>query len=420
MKLFKLFLFCINIFFVSMSFGMQDQDKSIDLADQFGAKKKYRISVERGIDAMSIDGCCIARIPSKESHFVKIFDFDREKITLRCICQHDDRIVCIYFSQDNNFLMFGGEDGVVGYFNIEDCGEKNVEIAANSLYAHNERVECICINKSGKYIVSGSLDGEFKIFDMEKKKEVFSYTIDKKIASSCCSSNFERVFNFLFIDEDKKHVTFGLTNGMIKRFNIEDGNEISSVSKDLPRVLKEALDKAKHYFTCSQANSVLNKIIEAYGVERDKVIQEKRDWVSCLFLSARRYLVVGTHRGHVGVFDIVKKKVVGSHQHEQKYHVDMISLLDDGQTLFSIDYDGNVIERKTSQNFCKYYKEYKHKERWGKYDLQDEKERIGFIIKKSEPENFSKTEEAENDQEIFNFTIKLGGQKLLKSCKSFL
>jgi len=120
-----------------------------------------------------------------------------------------------------------------------------------------------------------------------------------------------------------------------------------------------------------------------------------------------RYFMLTSCGGEVVVFDTKKKKRVHFYKHKNDFCRAWLSVSDDGQEIISVNKKGQVIKHKTSENF-------RTSERRYILDKEDRNCRTDFI-KKSDSAS-----EAEDDQEILNFRIELGGQTLLKSCKSFL
>lgn len=386
MRFSKLFLFCVSIFFVNISFGMKDQ--AVAPADKFKLVKKIELN-RNNCKAISKNGKYIATVLGNS--FVQVIDVETNREV--CSYQHHGQVQCIFFSKCERFVLSGTIEGEGAVFDIEknECihlykDKKNRPISYVSLSVDEERV------------AYGFLYGGIEVFCRETDKKIFSH--------EGCDGTYAQPF----LDKYGMHVVYQQEKGQYSVFNIDAQREVFSYKiRGCSYFFYAELSDDGRYLVIS-FKGVQGSISLCLNIKIFDVIRKEKLWsfrsepksrlFACLSKDGR-YFMVTSCEGEVMVFDTKKRKPVHFYKHKNSYRA-WLSISNDGQEIISVNKTGQIIKHKISENFCVSQRQYI-------LDKDDRKCRIASI--------------KDNDFQVHNVTIALEGenqQKKLNCCKSLL
>jgi len=146
-----------------------------------------------------------------------------------CSYQHDNKIRCASFSRDGNFIVSAGHDKKVILYDIKN----NKEVWS---FVYEGHADCISLSPDGNFILLG-LGVRVMIFDIQKKKVIYSYTHKDLVTYACFTSDDKKIISvdyngqvkinktscgyFLYQKryKNKKRTDQGIKNNIAKRLS---------------------------------------------------------------------------------------------------------------------------------------------------------------------------------------------------------
>ena len=230
----------------------------------------------------SRDGKCIA-FGTPDGN-VRVYDIENKKE----VCSYKSSggsIYSVHFSSDGKYLASGSKNGFVTVYDMrykkKICSYKHSSQILPYVW-DSKAVPCVRVSSDGKFIASGGRNKRVVVYDIKKKKIVFSPLGKGSISSLCFSPDGkylisgERNLNRVNIHDIKNEKTFFLYEHDTYFINVihltpddkklisvdcNGGGEIYNTSKEF-RKLQKLYKQDKNKFREKDRNERINYIVE--------------------------------------------------------------------------------------------------------------------------------------------------------------
>ena len=206
---------------------------------------------------------------------------------------HDSVVCCIRFSADGKYIATGCNRST----QIFDArsGQKICELLDDKVDKDGDLfVRTLCFSPDGKYLVTGSEDSRIRVWDIETRKN--EYTFEGHEAQVCCLDFSRNPRLIVSGSEDKTVRLWDLgTRGQIMVLATEDNVTSVAISPDSPYVAAGSIDSSVRVWDCS-SGYLIKKFQGPAGHEGSVY--------SVAFLRSSRVLLSGSSDKTIKMWDV--------------------------------------------------------------------------------------------------------------------
>lgn len=135
------------------------------------------------------------QIASSLADRIRIWDFYTKKI-LQTIQNNGLTINCLTYSADGRFIVYGGDDKIVHFWDIEKAQE------SLSFQGHTNSINAIAVSKDGQYVISAGKDYSIRLWNLNTDNfisstpRIWNSTIPEKAEATCANGKRKAFWDY--------------------------------------------------------------------------------------------------------------------------------------------------------------------------------------------------------------------------------